>query len=82
MKWKEKSTKASWKPVLEKNTKKGYIRGSNCPTKKEGPVSLLATIKSKPKAENMDIVMICKDVYCVTCCWKRAKVFVSSRRDI
>lgn len=70
------------KSLKETNSKKAIISSSKNPRKKELSVSILVTIKLKPKAEDMDIAIISSDVYGAIFREKRDKVFAISMRNI
>ena len=66
----------------ETSSRKAIIYSLDSPNKKESPVSIPATTKSKPKAKDINITIIDADAYYAACCLKRAQMFVVSRRDI
>lgn len=68
--------------LKETNSRKAIISNLNSLNKKELPVSIPTTIKSKPKAGNIDIAIINTNVYYVACCLKRTQVFAKYIRNI
>lgn len=66
----------------ETSSRKATIGSLNSSDKKKLPVSMPATKNSEPKAENIDIAMICTNTYCAACHWKEAQIFALSMRDI
>ena len=66
----------------ETSSRKAIISSLDSPDKKESLVSIPATIKSEPKAKDIDIAMIGADAYRAACRLKGAQVFAVSMRDI
>ncbi len=66
----------------ETSSRKAIISSLDSPDKKESPVPIPATIKSEPKAKDIDIAMIGTDAYCAACRLKGAQVFDISMRDL
>ena len=66
----------------ETSSRKVIISSLDSPDEKELPVSIPVTIKSEPKAKDIDIAMIDANAYCIAYCLKEAQVFAVSMRDI
>ncbi len=66
----------------ETSSRKAIISSLDSPDKKESPVPIPTTIKSEPKAKDIDIAMIGVDAYRAACRLKGAQVFAVSMRDI
>ncbi len=66
----------------ETSSRKPIISSLDSPDKKESPLPIPATIKSEPKAKDIDIAMIGADAYRAACCLKAAQMFAVSMRDI
>lgn len=66
----------------ETSSKKAIFSSLDSLEKKELPVPILVTIKSNPKAKDINIAKISADAYCVACHLKKTQVFTISMRDI
>lgn len=71
--------KAKWEEI---SSRKAIIIRLNNFDKKELPVSIPVTIKSKLNAKNINTAIINPDVYCAACWLKDVQLFVVSIRDI
>ena len=68
--------------IEESSSRKATINSLKSSDKKELPVPIPTIKTSKPKAKDIDIVMIGADAYCAACHLKEAQMFAVSMRDI
>lgn len=75
--------KSKWKTSIgETSLKKGIISSLNSSDKKKLLIPILITKIWESKAQNIKIVMINMDTYCVTCHLKRTQVSIILMKDI